>query len=367
MNRTIHLISSLRRGGRERQLATLYSCLKKEGHTLQVVCMNYSKESYVDEYSLGQDIVYLKSKNPIGRLVELIKMVKAHNCKIVWSWGGYEATYGLLISWFTVVRHINGSIRHGILSPKMSQYWRMIVLQLSRYRVANSRIGLKANFLKKGFVWYNGLAESFLKEPEISVQDKLRNELEITRTNDKPILFSVANLVPYKDYLTILRGLIQLKNSGIPFYYLIVGEGPERSNIEQFISQNNLKKKVRLLGRRSDIKELLSISDIFIHSSKGEGCSNAIIEAMAAGKPIIATSTGGTPEIVSNNGLLFNLGDSDTFYQQIKSMVINKPLIAEMGKRSYELARTKFSIERMIEEYLYIIDHVSQGLKINKE
>ena len=360
----VHLISSLRRGGRERQITSLLFYSKKK---FLVICFNRAQNTYLDEYNISEYIIYLNSNDIAGRLKEIRKIIHNKNLHIVWSWGGFEATYAFMLSLITGIKHINGSIRHGIVKLRFSHIWRMIVLHLSKYRVANSKAGLKANFLRKGYVWYNGLDEAFLRQPDINKQLELKSELGLSGKEDKKILLSIANLVPYKDYLTILKGLISLKNSGVLFTYLIVGEGPDRSTIEHFIDDNTLKNEVILLGRRSDIKELLSISDIFIHSSLGEGCSNAIIEAMAAGKPVIATDTGGTPEIVTDNGFLFKLGDADSFYLQIKKLIENDQLIEEMGKKSYEMARNKFSIERMIEEYQHIIANVSQGVKLKEK
>ncbi len=251
-----------------------------------------------------EDIVLLKSSSKIGRLRELRKIIKSENYSIVWSWGSMEATLGLLLTFITNVKHINGSVRHGIVQKKFSHYWRMFILHLSRYIVANSMAGLRANKLKRGFVLYNGIDKGFSAVSDIS--KKVNGDIALSG-HDMITFVSVANLVPYKDYITVLNSMMELKEHGYMFNYLIIGEGAERHNIESHLNRLGLENEVKLLGRQTDIKSILVKSDIFVHSSYGEGCSNAILEAMAVGLPVIASDTGGTSEIVDPEvGRLFS-------------------------------------------------------------
>jgi glycosyltransferase involved in cell wall biosynthesis len=354
----IHIISSLRRGGRERQLSILYKHTKNTDLKFRIICIKGGDASYVEEYEMRDEIVFLSSERIIGRYREIRKILDESGADIIWTWGRPEAILGLLLSIFTGVKHINGSIRHGILKFRLSHIYRMLVLQLSKYRVANSKAGLRANFLKRGFIWYNGIDDlffkSFFSEPE---RAKLMAELALDK--DHAILISVANLVPYKDYYTIIAALRKLKDQGFRFYYLIVGEGPERGSIETAINMNGLSDNIKLLGRRTDVKELLNLSDLFIHSSIGEGCSNAILEAMAAGKPIIATDVGGTPEIVDrSNALLFKSKHVDQLEDHLRTVLSDPEKRLQMGKNSGRIARERFSVKTMVDRYREILNSI---------
>ncbi len=344
--KVVHLISSFRRGGRERQLATLVKYLREDNVKPKLICFNYSKESYVEEYDL--DVTYLKAKKPFARLIELIKILRKEKYDILWTWGGFEASYGLIASVFSSTKHINGSVRHGILSPKISQYWRTLILHLSKYRVANSRAGLNANFLKRGFVWYNGIDKKFKEKTYISSSELIT-------------FISVANLVPYKDYFTTLDALSKLKHNGIKYRYWVIGGGPMKDEIQTYITKLGLEDEVSLLGKISNVNEYLPKADIFIHSSRGEGCSNAILEAMFSGLPIIASATGGTPEIVTpENGLLFEYQNKEQLFQQLEKLVKDKNLREKMGKKSIEVGKNNFSTEKMKQTYFDIINEVIQ-------
>jgi L-malate glycosyltransferase len=175
----------------------------------------------------------------------------------------------------------------------------------------------------------------------------------------KLIFISIANLVPYKDYKTLIESLAML-NRFTDFHYLIVGEGPERKNIECLIKHHGLQDKITLLGQRTDIKELLNVSNVLIHSSRGEGCSNAILEAMACGLPVIATDTGGTSEIINNDfGYLFPFKDVNRLYSILKTITENKGELGKMGRAARTYAKDNFSVQKMISEYQKIIVAVS--------
>lgn len=350
----VHVISSLRRGGRERQLATIYRFSDVNKFTTKIVVFNQTIDTYVNEYQMCRDVIYCISKNPIKRYLEMRRIITEYKADIVWTWGGLEATYGMLFSLTSKVRHINGSIRHGLVRFNVHQLWRLFVLHLSKNIVANSQSGLRANKLKRGYVLYNGIDAVFFFKPD-SFHINIRKELEIS--DNEVVLVSVANLVPYKDYATVLRSLSVIKQKGIPFHYIAIGEGSERRGIEGIVDELNLLKEVSFIGRRSDVKEILYSSDIFIHSSLGEGCSNAILEAMAAGLPIIASNTGGTSEVVDNSiGRLFEYKDVDSLVLHISEVISDITLRKEMAKNSRLRAENLFSIETMITNYHSIVE-----------
>lgn len=351
----VNIISSLSRGGRERQLAVIL-----KNTDAKAIVFNRSAGGYAEEYDLGNQLIYLKSTNPIGRLFEMLLILRNEKPYIIWSWGGFEATFATILSLFTPVHHINGSVRHGIVRFNWKQIWRMFILHICRHIVANSYVGLKANGMKRGMVLYNGLDEKFF-EPVDTVR-YLQHNREIKKILDKDgmVFVSVANLVPYKDYLTVFKALEQLKNKGYQFNYLIIGEGPNRNVLQEDILSMGLRDNVYLLGCRTDVKELLCISALFIHSSLGEGCSNAILEAMAAGLPIVASATGGTPEIVDESyGRLFKYQDWQQLQEYLDWFFSNPQKMKEMGTKAREIARNRFSVARMINEYEKIVMQIA--------
>lgn len=351
-----HIISSLSRGGRERQLAILVSNTNLEKYPTKIIYFNKKTNSYIDEYGLQDTAIQIKQKGKFKRFIELHKVLKSEKPDIVYTWGNGESISILLLKPFHCFKFINGSVRHGVRAKKFSHYFRTLILHLSKNIVANSKAGLKVNGLSKGELLYNGIENKFL-EP-LSNRYSRRQEL-VNVAQEVPLIISVANLVPYKDYFTVLKALKMLKEDGFKFYYLILGDGPMRKEVDAKISHYGLNQSIRIFGNVENVTEFLKISDIFIHSSKGEGCSNAILEAMAAGLPIIATNTGGTLEIVTaDNGFLFGYQSTNELYNHIKEFLTNPDKAKLMGRRSKEIIEKDFSITRLMEEYYRIIRKV---------
>ena len=352
----VHLISSLRKGGRERQLATIYKYTDRNRFPTKIICFNDADQDFLAQYGLQEDIYFLKTKGWKNRLLEIRRLISSGNFTFIYSWGESESLYGLFISMITPAKFINGSVRHGILSLTRSQIVRMLVLHLSRRIVANSKAGLKANFLSHGEVLYNGVDEHLIapfpgdKSCDAHTPDTERKD------QDVPLILSVANLVPYKDYETIIRVLASLKRRGFNFRYIIVGDGPMRTTVEARVNESGLSDVVTFSGQVTNVTDFYRCSDILIHSSKGEGCSNTILEAMFHGISIIASDTGGTEEIlIDGTGYLFPYRNTGMLAEKLALLLADSQLCRAMGERAREHAMSRFTAEIMIENYYRIL------------
>lgn len=354
----IHIISSLNRGGRERQLSVILSKTNQVFYPSRIIYFNESSRDYLDEYSIKEFSNRIKSISFAKRLLELNKLIKESTPDVIFTWGIMESLFILILFPFHKFKFINGSIRHGLRLRSVSHYFRSLILRLSPNIVANSYAGLKVNHLKRGYVLYNGIDDKFIKL--IGSQDKIliRKKL-LDFEEDNPLLISVANMVPFKDYSTVLYALKHLKEENVPFNYLILGDGAQREIIEKKIIEYKLDANIRILGNVQNVNDYLQISDIFIHSSMGEGCSNAILEAMAAALPIIATDTGGTSEIISEkNGFLFNYKDHLKLEELIKWCIDNSELTEMLGNNSLDLIKKRFTLDKMMFNYYKILNSV---------
>ena len=344
MTKVIHLITSLTKGGRERQLSVLASNVD----SIQVLCFNKKTNTYIDDYGL-KNVSYIRVNSFFGRMREVRSYLRRSEAQVIWSWGTLEALFCFLLRLTCDFYHINGSIRHGIFQFRRKHILRLVLVQLSKYRVANSLSGLRANLVKKGYILHNGIDASFFCSVD-SITEK-----EILTKYFR--IISVANLVPYKDYFTVLKALHKLKSEGYRFKYKIIGDGPLKEQIVARVSELDLRQEVVLLGRRSDVSDLLKNSDLFVHSSKGEGLSNAILEAMAAGLPCIATNTGGTKELLSSS-LLFEYKNSEQLATLLRKMMSDREYRVEVSKTLNDFVRQENSLEKMVKEYKRIIEQV---------
>ena len=176
------------------------------------------------------------------------------------------------------------------------------------------------------------------------------------------IIGSVGLLRAVKDYQTLIRSM-KIVNTEIPYAKLVlVGDGPERDDLRKLVKELSLEGCVRFLGYRDDVEHLLQMMDIFVLNSISEGTSIAILEAMAAGLPVVATSTGGTPDIVEDRGtgLLVPPRDFSGTSAAILTLIRNPQMRKSMGARGRKRVRECFSVERMIRNYESLYEDISQ-------
>jgi glycosyltransferase involved in cell wall biosynthesis len=136
-----------------------------------------------------------------------------------------------------------------------------------------------------------------------------------------------------KDPMTFIRAAKILINKKQNVRFIIIGDGPLREKCSTLIKENGLEKKVIMLGKRKDARELLVDFDIFVLLSKWEGLPITIIEAMLAGKPVVASDVGGVSELVSDggNGYLLKTGNEVETAYRVGKLLGSKNLISIMG------------------------------------
>lgn len=355
---------SLARGGKERQMALLARSLIECKFIFCFIAKRTdSGNNYLGEYGLSGELVRTYSDFTGFRTA-----VRDFRPDIVVSWDARSSFFNLLLHRRLHYVFINGSIRHGIWEWKPDHLLRAAVCRLSPFVMANSFAGLRANRLKPGrnrFVLYNGVDQDLSPRVTPAERERLKDAF-IPGYLKRPgmVFISVANLVPYKDYHTVIRALSRVKQQRDDFWYLIAGDGPMKDEIFTAIRDQGLEENVMLLGRRHDIAELLRIPDVFIHSSRGEGISNAILEAMQAGLPVIASDVGGVEETVyRGTSLLFPYGDDEILAERIY-MVLGRSVREETESEAYKNHLNRFSTETMVTGFLDILKAISGRMQL---
>lgn len=159
----------------------------------------------------------------------------------------------------------------------------------------------------------------------------------------------VARLDPVKDIGTAINSIRKLADAHI----FIVGGGPEREKLEALSKQSSLEKRVHFLGERNDVSTLLHEFDLYVLTSLREGTSNTLLEAMAAGLPIIATNVGGNPILIdeAKTGYLINPKDPDALAAHIKTFLNNSEEFIQIGKNARNKAVSTYSLIVMVKKY----------------
>ncbi len=165
-----------------------------------------------------------------------------------------------------------------------------------------------------------------------------------------PTAICVARLSQEKDFPTLIEA-VRLVLPHVPDFRLqIVGDGPERSTIEQKIAELNLENHIELLGERHDVPELLSQAGFFVSATRTEGISLTLLEAMAVGLPIVTTAVGGNPEVVldGRTGRLVPAGDPLSLAREMIDMCADRGSWTLMGLLGRQRVEENFEIRKMI-------------------
>jgi sugar transferase (PEP-CTERM/EpsH1 system associated) len=162
----------------------------------------------------------------------------------------------------------------------------------------------------------------------------------------------VARLAAVKDHRTLLDALAILRARRPDVHLTLIGDGPERRALEEHVSRIGLGSAVTFAGEQGDIASLLPAFDVFALSSRSEGISLTLLEAAAAGLPIVATAVGGNAEVVDDGetGLLVPPHEPARFAEAIE-VIARREDRAEMGTRGREKVKRRFSVEQMARAY----------------
>jgi len=168
---------------------------------------------------------------------------------------------------------------------------------------------------------------------------------------------------PKKGLTVLLRALAVLaKRDGLPpWQCLLVGDGPARERLEALAAELGLSGRVVFAGMRRDVVRVLPVMDLFVCPSLYEGFGIAIVEAMAAGRPVIASAVGGIPEIIvhQETGLLVPPGDATALADAMAALLTSSGQARQMGARGRERAEKIFSITTTVERHQQLYDTLS--------
>jgi glycosyltransferase involved in cell wall biosynthesis len=194
-------------------------------------------------------------------------------------------------------------------------------------------------------VLHNAIDPDWCRKPD--TQDSGAAELIPWMSGGEKLVLAVGRLSKEKAFPDLVAAVGRLKETrpDLSFKLAIVGEGLERGNIEEAVRRAGLEKQVHLVGHVNDVRPYYRAADLLAISSLSEGSPNALLEAMAAGVPVVSTDVGGIPEIVSHRqtAFLVSAQDSAALADAIGLMLSDRALAEDMARRARELISTQYS------------------------
>jgi glycosyltransferase involved in cell wall biosynthesis len=380
--RILAVIASSELGGAERVFASLLKGLDRDQFEVWAAC--HGEGPMVEEYrqhASGVWVLDLRNILNPGTVIALARLMRQLKCQIVHTnlWtadvlGGLTAALtGVPIrvatvhgEYFTIVEEEGlRRARKIALSKTFRSIYRLFdrVIGVSRSVATDllERPGLRVN-PRKVAVIRNGLDLSRILVSPTRVD---RRNLGLSPT--APVLIAVANFFPYKGHRWLLEAMPHVLQVFPEAMLLLAGDGNALPAIQRQIQHRRLDRNVRITGPRRDALELIALSDVVVLPSvSSEGPPIVALEALALGKPVVATRVGGIPEVIEDGktGLLVAPRDPRALADAILAVLSNPALAKSLGENGREVVRARFSAERMVRqtEQLYLDLAAAKGI-----
>ncbi|MFC1806933.1 glycosyltransferase [Candidatus Omnitrophota bacterium] len=342
-------------GGAERQLYEIATKLDKTKFRPIVFCLSKN------DYPFGQKLrkegikVYVIERgfhfNPM-RAIRLANLFKEERVNIVHSFLHTAAFYSSLACMISPANYHISSVRSLETGrPGPLRFFDKWALKRSDIVTANSKAA--AEFARKKFsvaddkivMVYNGINIDTFSPSETTIRTELGiggHDKVITIISKDSQAKNISAFFELADHVSAVAS-----NT----YFLLVGRGLGKEGTTQYVNISN-SKRIIPLGERFDIPNILNGSDIFVLTSRSESLPNAVMEAMAVAKPVIATKVGGVPELVvdGETGLLVESGDTENLVKSTMKLLKNEDLRRDMGKKGRGRIKNMFSLDRMIDD-----------------
>ncbi len=363
----LFFINGLVGGGKERRFLEFLHYLKQNTNFKLKVVLTEDEIHYTYVYNLDIPIIILKRsvfrKDPF-LFYRFYKIAKEFNPDFIHTWGLMTTFYSVpakLLLKRPLVSNLIADSNKNYKKWSLSNLFFRIDCIFSDIIISNSKAGLRAynlNNFEKKITIYNGV-----RLDRFNLKISKNMILNDIRVDTKFMVIMVASFNNNKDYDLFLEVASLTCRLRDDVTFVGVGGGPNLEKMQNKISKEKIH-NVILTGKRSDVEDLVAISDIGVLFTHSEGISNSIIEYMASGKPVITTDIlGGSREIIVNNESGFIMErNADSIAMKIKILLEDDNLRKSMGKKGKQIIEKKFNITLMGKEYLKVYNRFTKNI-----
>ena len=354
--------------GGEKVLFDLATSLKERGH--EVIAVSPEAGQLPDE--LGKEGIRtevipfhktydLRAARRLARFIKREKNEVLHSHSMLTSIISRIAGRWARVPVSVSTEHLTMELARGGRSREIGErlkarYYRALGNYTSRYNqrvIAVSR-AVRDDLIEQGIparritVIQNGIP---LPQIDPAAGKRIRRELGIKE--EETVIGAVGRLSPQKDYPTMLRAFSEVVRKSPEAVLLIAGDGYLRDNLQKLSDKLGIRERVKFLGYRSDVLEVVSSFDIYALSSLWEGLPLAVLEAMALQKPVAATAVPGTKEALvdGKTGFLVPLKNAHSLAGKIAELIKDPAKARKMGEAGRRRARERFTLKRVVDEH----------------
>jgi len=343
-------------GGLERVVVSLINCVDRDRFRPILCCLEREGE-LANEVRGACDLMAVMDKRPgIAYIMpfRLASLFRSQGVDVVHCHNFGPLVYGSLGGQLAGCRGVVYTV-HG---PEIPSKRRHVMFQ----RVARvSRVVTVSDYVRRGAIDLVGLdpakVTTIVNGIDVgrfaSEKDRSEFRSELGVPDGTPLLGIVARLTPEKDHENLLYAFVRVVSERRDARLVIVGSGPAMSGLKRKAAELGIVDSVRFTGTRLDVPNILAALDLFVMTSREEGLGITLLEAMAAGLPVVATAAGGIPEIVVDEvtGYLVPKASPVAFAHAVLRILSDKSGARRMGEEGRKRVAERFSLRRMVGDY----------------
>lgn len=379
--KVLHIITRLIVGGAQENTIYTALMLPEKQYRVDVISgpQTGSEGSLIQEFTaqggnlriVDNLVREISPINDLLALVKLIRIIKREKYSIVHTHSSKAGIIGRLAAYIAGVPVIVHTVHGWSFHSHMPVYTKALFVFLERWarKITDKMIVVTERDIEKGLRENIGSAKDYMLIRSAIPLDQFkpldRKEINNYRQSlgipqDVYVVGNVGRLSPQKNPLGWLKVAEKILKRVPDTFFLLVGDGPLRDDVEKYIRKSPLAGRVILTGIRRDVRQMLAIMDVFLITSLWEGLPRVIPQAMSVGIPVVATLADGTAEVIKDGetGFICNPQDIDCLAERCVSLIENQSLREEIVRNAMVLAHDEFDINSMV----MAIDHLYQKL-----
>lgn len=342
------LLASLGSGGAERVVSLLANKMVERGHQVEIICLKFNDVYYQTDSRVKVTLAMQQTKNRLTEVFWLRKYLKQQKPDVVIPFTEGVYCFTILSLLGTGIPIIASERLDPAAMSTTRKVLKRLLLPFADWLVVQTQ-SIKEYFpesiQKKTSIIYNPVNDEVFHQIE-NGELKIENEGRLNR------IISVGRLYPQKNQEMMIRAFSKVADKFPDWQLVIFGEGPLRAELEFLVSSFKLQNRVFLPGRTEHVIEELRKSKIFCMSSDYEGMSNAMIEAICVGLPIVTTNVSGVEELVKDgiNGFVIPCGEVDEMANSFQRLMNNEHLVNYFSSNNI-VNRKLFRIDTIVNKW----------------
>ncbi|MFH1502392.1 MAG: glycosyltransferase [Candidatus Eisenbacteria bacterium] len=350
--KVLFVIGQLSYGGAERQVVELAKRLPRDRYEPVVCCLAGKGPLAAELEETGVRVVSIAKRAGVasGASRTLLDLVRAERPAVLHS-------YLFSANWRSVLVGRLARVPLVITSVRNVDIHGASALTLIERLLAglNDRVVANAEAVKEYVSRAHGINPDkiVVVRNGVSTDRVLSLATDAAPRNGAPLtVLIVASLTPKKDHATFISAAAAVESRMPGVRFIVVGDGPLKGELERRADEVGLAGSIEFRGEVGDVGRVFAEADVCVLTSLKEGCSNFILEAMFAGKPVVATDAGGNRELVrdGDTGFIVPVGDGEGVAARLLEILSSSQLRRRMGERGRERALENFTVGRMVDE-----------------